>query len=80
MPPHLRLLQAPGGAAPSAEVLSASKSGQRSGNAIPVVLGVRAAGATGVADALEADIDGVAVTPEALSAVGRACFDLPEVR
>ncbi|EFJ53019.1 hypothetical protein VOLCADRAFT_120148 [Volvox carteri f. nagariensis] len=68
-----------GGAPPSAAVLEASKSGQRSGNAIPLLMSVRATGAgSGVEEALEADIDGVAVSPEALPEVARCCFDLPE--
>ncbi|GLC54198.1 hypothetical protein PLESTB_000834000 [Pleodorina starrii] len=75
---NLLLVTGPGGVAPSAAVLEASKSGQRSGNAIPLLLGVRAAGGGGVEAALEAEFDGLAVAPEALPEVARACFDLPE--
>ncbi|GIL45252.1 hypothetical protein Vafri_2543 [Volvox africanus] len=75
---NLVFVTGPQGASPSPAVLEASKSGQRSGNAIPLLMSVRLAGSGGVEEALEADIDGVAVAPEALSEVARACFDLPE--
>ncbi|GLI66055.1 hypothetical protein VaNZ11_009770 [Volvox africanus] len=75
---NLVFVTGPQGASPSPAVLEASKSGQRSGNAIPLLMSVRVAGSGGVEEALEADIDGVAVAPEALSEVARACFDLPE--
>ncbi|GFR42465.1 hypothetical protein Agub_g3373, partial [Astrephomene gubernaculifera] len=108
----LLLVTGPGGSAPSAAVLTTAKSGQRSGNAIPVIMSVRVpsssssttistdngsegdvAGSSGdsssrglvalsssssEAAALQADMDGVAVSPEALPVLARACFDLPE--
>ncbi|KAG2490542.1 hypothetical protein HYH03_010936 [Edaphochlamys debaryana] len=75
---NLVIVQTPSGAVPSPAVLTAAKRGQRSGNAIAVVAGVREAGAKGLEAALGADIDGVAVTLEALPAAARACFDLPQ--
>lgn len=76
-------MQGAGGAVPAASMLTGAKTGQRSGNAIPVLMSVRAAsGAAGEAagEALAAaDVDGVATSVEALPAVARACFDLAEV-
>ncbi len=68
-------------------MLTGAKAKQISGNAIPVILSVRQgtspASRSGsdprVAAALGADVDGVAVSPEALQGVARCCFDLPEV-
>ncbi|KAG2422345.1 hypothetical protein HXX76_016105 [Chlamydomonas incerta] len=78
----LVLVEGAGGAVPTASVLTGAKTGQRSGNAIPVIMGVRAAG-TAVGEAAgealaAADVDGVAASVEALPAVARACFDLAE--